>query len=161
MKHKIRSEKLKNAISDTDEFRLFQYLVYKFETTALKVTDVIADKLSQSFIALVLSMIIQLLAILDLRSISTIELTMRTMILSITIVCMRIVKRLINLKIEKLNSVVSSMINFVMIATILNLISSLKIYHFLIFKILLVFAALFWIASLINRGSDMYLDDEK
>lgn len=161
MKHKIRSEKLKNAISDTDEFRLFQYLVYKFETTALKVTDVIADKLSQSFIALVLSMIIQLLAILDLRSISTIELTMRTMILSITIVCMRIVKRLINLKIEKLNSVVSSMINVVMIATLLNLISSLKIYHFLIFKILLAFAALFWIASLINRGSDMYLDDEK
>lgn len=161
MKHKIRSEKLKNAISDIDEFRLFQYLVYKFETTALKVTDVIADKLSQSFIALVLSMIIQLLAILDLRSISTIELTMRTMILSITIVCMRIVKRLINLKIEKLNLVVSSMINVVVIATLLNLISSLKIYHFLIFKILLAFAALFWIASLINRGSDMYLDDEK
>ena len=161
MKHKIRSEKLKNAISDTDEFRLFQYLVYKFETTALKVTDVIADKLSQSFIALVLSMIIQLLAIFDFRSISTIEMTIRSMTLLITIVCMRIVKRSINLKIEQVSSIVSSSINIVMILTILNLISDLKIYHFLIFKLLLAFAALFWIASLINRGSDMYLDDEK
>ena len=161
MKHKIRSEKLKNAISDTDEFRLFQYLVYKFEATALKVTDVIADKLSQSFIALVLSMIIQLLAIFDFRSISTIEMTIRSMTLLITIVCMRIVKRSINLKIEQVSSIVSSSINIVMILTILNLISDLKIYHLPTLKLLLAFAALFWIASLINRGSDMYLDDEK
>lgn len=161
MKRKIHSERLKNVISDTDEFRLFQYLVYKFETIAMRVTEVIADKLSQSFIALTLSMLIQLLAVFDFKSISTIDLLIRSIILFITIVCMRILKRSINLKIEKISSIVSHMINLVMIATLLNLISNLKIYQILTFKVLLAFAALFWIASLINGGSDMYLDDEK
>ena len=161
MKRKIHSERLKNVISDTDEFRLFQYLVYKFETIAMRVTEVIADKLSQSFIALTLSMLIQLLAVFDFKSISTIDLLIRSIILFITIVCMRILKRSINLKIEKISSIVSRMINLVMIATLLNLISNLKIYQILTFKVLLAFAALFWIASLINGGSDMYLDDEK
>lgn len=161
MKRKIHSERLKNVISDTDEFRLFQYLVYKFETIAMRVTEVIADKLSQSFIALTLSTLIQLLAVFDFKSISTIDLLIRSIILFITIVCMRILKRSINLKIEKISSIVSHMINLVMIATLLNLISNLKIYQILTFKVLLAFAALFWIASLINGGSDMYLDDEK
>lgn len=161
MKRKIHSERLKNVISDTDEFRLFQYLVYKFETIAMRVTEVIADKLSQSFIALILSTLIQLLAVFDFKSISTIDLLIRSIILFITIVCMRILKRSINLKIEKISSIVSHMINLVMIATLLNLISNLKIYQILTFKVLLAFAALFWIASLINGGSDMYLDDEK
>lgn len=161
MTRKNQKERMKKVISETDEFRLFQYLVYKFEVIALKVTDVIADKLNQMLIALIFSIIIQFLAVFNLNEIDTNELLMRNIILIVTIVCIKIVKKSIDLKIDHINSFVTRMINIVMIATILNLISELKIYHFLIFKLLLAIAAIFWIASMINGGSDMYLDDKK
>lgn len=161
MTRKNQKERMKKVISETEEFRLFQYLVYKFEVIALKVTDVIADKLNQMLIALIFSIIIQFLAVFNLNEIDTNELLMRNIILIVTIVCIKIVKKSIDLKIDHINSFVTRMINIVMIATILNLISELKIYHFLIFKLLLAIAAIFWIASMINGGSDMYLDDKK
>lgn len=161
MTRKNQKERMKKVISETEEFRLFQYLVYKFEVIALKVTDVIADKLNQMLIALIFSIIIQFLAVFNLNEIDTNELLMRNIILIVTIVCIKIVKKSIDLKIDHINSFVTRMINIVMIATILNLISELKIYHFLIFKLLLAIAAIFWIASMINDGSDMYLDDKK
>ena len=161
MSRRNQNDRLKKMISDTEEFRMFQYLVYKFEITALKITDVIADKLCQLMIALILSLSIQSLAVFDISKIDTMEISIRSIFLLITLVCIRILKRAINLKNDRLNSFVSSTINIVMILTISNLISGLKIYHSLTFKLLVVFAALFWIASLINRGSDMYLDDEK
>lgn len=161
MTRKNQKERMKKVISETDEFRLFQYLVYKFEIIALKVTDIIADKLNQMLIALIFSVFIQFLAVFNINEIDTNELLMRNIILIVTIVCIKIVKKSIDLKIDHINSFVTRMINIVMIATILNLISELKIYHFLIFKLLLAIAAIFWIASVINSGSDMYLDDEK
>lgn len=161
MTRKNQKERMKKVISETEEFRLFQYLVYKFEVIALKVTDVIADKLNQMLIALIFSIIIQFLAVFNLNEIDTNELIMRNIVLIVTIVCIKIVKKSIDLKIDHINSFVTRMINIVMIATILNLISELKIYHFLIFKLLLAIAAIFWIASMINSGSDMYLGDEK
>ena len=161
MTHKNQKERMKKVISDTDEFRLFQYLVYKFEMIAFRVTDIIADKLNQMMIALIFSVFIQSLAVFNINEIDTNELTMRTIVLIVTIVCIKIVKKSIDLKTDHLNSFVTRMINIVMIATILNLISELKIYHFLIFKLLLAIAAIFWIASMINGGSDMYLDDKK
>lgn len=161
MTRKNQKERMKKVISETEEFRLFQYLVYKFEIIALKVTDIIADKLNQMLIALIFSIIIQFLAVFNLNEIDTNELLMRNIILIVTIVCIKIVKKSIDLKIDHINSFVTRMINIVMIATILNLISELKIYHFLIFKLLLAIAAIFWIASMINGGSDMYLDDKK
>ena len=161
MTRKNQKERMKKVISETEEFRLFQYLVYKFEIIALKVTDIIADKLNQMLIALIFSIIIQFLAVFNLNEIDTNELLMRNIILIVTIVCIKIVKKSIDLKIDHINSFVTRMINIVMIATILNLISELRIYHFLIFKLLLAIAAIFWIASVINSGSDMYLDDEK
>ena len=161
MTRKNQKERMKKVISETEEFRLFQYLVYKFEIIALKVTDIIADKLNQMLIALIFSIIIQFLAVFNLNEIDTNELLMRNIILIVTIVCIKIVKKSIDLKIDHINSFVTRMINIVMIATILNLISELKIYHFLIFKLLLAIAAIFWIASMINCGSDMYLDDKK
>lgn len=161
MTRKNQKERMKKVISETEEFRLFQYLVYKFEVIALKVTDVIADKLNQMLIALIFSIIIQFLAVFNLNEIDTNELIMRNIVLIVTIVCIKIVKKSIDLKIDHINSFVTRMINIVMIATILNLISELKIYHFLIFKLFLAIAAIFWIASMINSGSDMYLDDKK
>lgn len=161
MTRKNQKERMKKVISETEEFRLFQYLVYKFEIIALKVTDIIADKLNQMLIALIFSVFIQFLAVFNLNEIDTNELLMRNIILIVTIVCIKIVKKSIDLKIDHINSFVTRMINIVMIATILNLISELKIYHFLIFKLLLAIAAIFWIASMINGGSDMYLDDKK
>lgn len=161
MTRKNQKERMKKVISETEEFRLFQYLVYRFEVIALKVTDVIADKLNQMLIALIFSIIIQFLAVFSLNEIDTNELIMRNIVLIVTIVCIKIVKKSIDLKIDHINSFVTRMINIVMIATILNLISELKIYHFLIFKLLLAIAAIFWIASMINSGSDMYLDDKK
>ena len=161
MTRKNQKERMKKVISETEEFRLFQYLVYKFEIIALKVTDIIADKLNQMLIALIFSVFIQFLAVFNINEIDTNELIMRNIILIVTIVCIKIVKKSIDLKIDHINSFVTRMINIVMIATILNLISELKIYHFLIFKLLLAIAAIFWIASMINSGSDMYLDDEK
>lgn len=161
MTRKNQKERMKKVISETDEFRLFQYLVYKFEVIALRITDIIADKLNQMLIALIFSIIIQFLAVFNLNEIDTNELLMRNIILIVTIVCIKIVKKSIDLKIDHINSFVTRMINIVMIATILNLISELKIYHFLIFKLLLAIAAIFWIASMINGGSDMYLDDKK
>ena len=161
MKNKIRSERLKKALSETDEFRIFEYLVHKFVMIALRVTDAIADRLSQIVIALTISIMIQLLAVLNLSQISSIELTIRAIILFITIVCVKIMIRLKSLKIDQVNLFISTMISTVMISTVLNLFSSLKIYHSLIFKMFLTLAAIFWIASLINRGSDMYLDNEK
>lgn len=161
MTRKNQKERMKKVISETEEFRLFQYLVYKFEIIALKVTDIIADKLNQMLIALIFSVFIQFLAVFNLNEIDTNELLMRNIILIVTIVCIKIVKKSIDLKIDHINSFVTRMINIVMIATILNLISELKIYHFLIFKLLLAIAAIFWIASMINSGSDMYLDDKK
>lgn len=161
MTRKNQKERMKKVISETEEFRLFQYLVYKFEVIALRITDVIADKLNQTLIALVFSAFIQSLAVFNINEIDTNELTMRTIVLIFTIVCIKIVKKSIDLKIDHLNSFVTRMINIVMIATILNLISELRIYHFLIFKLLLAIAAIFWIASMINSGSDMYLDDKK
>ena len=161
MTRKNQKERMKKVISETEEFRLFQYLVYKFEVIALKVTDVIADKLNQMLIALIFSIIIQFLAVFNLNEIDTNELIMRNIVLIVTIVCIKIVKKSIDLKIDHINSLVTRMINIVMIATILNLISELKIYHFLIFKLFLAIAAIFWIASMINSGSDMYLDDKK
>lgn len=161
MTRKNQKERMKKVISETEEFRLFQYLVYKFEIIALKVTDIIADKLNQMLIALIFSVFIQFLAVFNINEIDTNELLMRNIILIVTIVCIKIVKKSIDLKIDHINSFVTRMINIVMIATILNLISELKIYHFLIFKLLLAIAAIFWIASMINSGSDMYLDDEK
>lgn len=161
MTRKNQKERMKKVISETEEFRLFQYLVYKFEIIALKVTDIIADKLNQMLIALIFSVFIQFLAVFNIDEIDTNELLMRNIILIVTIVCIKIVKKSIDLKIDHINSFVTRMINIVMIATILNLISELKIYHFLIFKLLLAIAAIFWIASMINSGSDMYLDDEK
>lgn len=161
MTRKNQKERMKKVISETEEFRLFQYLVYKFEIIALKVTDIIADKLNQMLIALIFSVFIQFLAVFNINEIDTNELLMRNIILIVTIVCIKIVKKSIDLKIDHINSFVTRMINIVMIATILNLISELKIYHFLIFKLLLAIAAIFWIASVINSGSDMYLDDEK
>lgn len=161
MTRKNQKERMKKVISETEEFRLFQYLVYKFEVIALKVTDVIADKLNQMLIALIFSIIIQFLAVFNLNEIDTNELIMRNIVLIVTIVCIKIVKKSIDLKIDHINSFVTRMINIVMIATILNLISELKIYHFLIFKLFLAIAAIFWIASMINGGSDMYLDDKK
>ena len=160
MTRKNQKERMKKVISETEEFRLFQYLVYKFEVIALKVTDVIADKLNQMLIALIFSIIIQFLAVFNLNEIDTNELIMRNIVLIVTIVCIKIVKKSIDLKIDHINSFVTRMINIVMIATILNLISELKIYHFLIFKLFLAIAAIFWIASMINSGSDMYLDDK-
>lgn len=161
MTRKNQKERMKKVISETEEFRLFQYLVYKFEIIALKVTDIIADKLNQMLIALIFSVFIQFLAVFNINEIDTNELLMRNIILIVTIVCIKIVKKSIDLKIDHINSFVTRMINIVMIATILNLISELKIYHFLIFKLFLAIAAIFWIASMINSGSDMYLDDEK
>lgn len=161
MTRKNQKERMKKVISETEEFRLFQYLVYKFEIIALKVTDIIADKLNQMLIALIFSIIIQFLAVFNLNEIDTNELIMRNIVLIVTIVCIKIVKKSIDLKIDHIDSFVTRMINIVMIATILNLISELKIYHFLIFKLLLAIAAIFWIASMINGGSDMYLDDKK
>lgn len=161
MTRKNQKERMKKVISETEEFRLFQYLVYKFEIIALKVTDIIADKLNQMLIALIFSVFIQFLAVFNINEIDTNELLMRNIILIVTIVCIKIVKKSIDLKIDHINSFVTRMINIVMIATILNLISELKIYHFLIFKLLLAIAAIFWIASMINSGSDMYLDDKK
>lgn len=161
MTRKNQKERMKKVISETDEFRLFQYLVYKFEVIALRITDVIADKLNQMLIALIFSVFIQFLAVFNINEIDTNELLMRNIILIVTIVCIKIVKKSIDLKIDHINSFVTRMINIVMIATILNLISELKIYHFLIFKLLLAIAAIFWIASMINGGSDMYLDDKK
>lgn len=161
MTRKNQKERMKKVIYETEEFRLFQYLVYKFEVIALKVTDVIADKLNQMLIALIFSIIIQFLAVFNLNEIDTNELIMRNIVLIVTIVCIKIVKKSIDLKIDHINSFVTRMINIVMIATILNLISELKIYHFLIFKLFLAIAAIFWIASMINSGSDMYLDDKK
>ena len=161
MTRKNQKERMKKVISETDEFRLFQYLVYKFEVIALRITDVIADKLNQMLIALIFSVFIQFLAVFNINEIDTNELLMRNIILIVTIVCIKIVKKSIDLKIDHINSFVTRMINIVMIATILNLISELKIYHFLIFKLLLAIAAIFWIASMINSGSDMYLDDKK
>lgn len=161
MTRKNQKERMKKVISETEEFRLFQYLVYKFEIIALKVTDIIADKLNQMLIALIFSVFIQFLAVFNINEIDTNELLMRNIILIVTIVCIKIVKKSIDLKIDHINSFVTRMINIVMIATILNLISELKIYHFLIFKLLLAIAAIFWIASMINGGSDMYLDDKK
>lgn len=161
MTRKNQKERMKKVISETEEFRLFQYLVYKFEIIALKVTDIIADKLNQMLIALIFSVFIQFLAVFNINEIDTNELLMRNIILIVTIVCIKIVKKSIDLKIDHINSFVTRMINIVMIATILNLISELKIYHFLIFKLLLAIAAIFWIASMINSGSDMYLDNEK
>lgn len=161
MTRKNQKERMKKVISETEEFRLFQYLVYKFEIIALKVTDIIADKLNQMLIALIFSVFIQFLAVFNINEIDTNELLMRNIILIVTIVCIKIVKKSIDLKIDHINSFVTRMINIVMIATILNLISELKIYHFLIFKLLLAIAAIFWIASKINGGSDMYLDDKK
>ena len=161
MTRKNQKERMKIVISETEEFRLFQYLVYKFEIIALKVTDIIADKLNQMLIALIFSVFIQFLAVFNINEIDTNELLMRNIILIVTIVCIKIVKKSIDLKIDHINSFVTRMINIVMIATILNLISELKIYHFLIFKLLLAIAAIFWIASMINGGSDMYLDDKK
>lgn len=161
MTRKNQKERMKKVISETEEFRLFQYLVYKFEIIALRVTDIIADKLNQMLIALIFSIFIQFLAVFNINEIDTTELTIRNIVLIVTIVCIKIVKKSIDLKIDHINSFVTRMINIVMIATILNLISDLKIYHFLIFKLLLVIAAIFWIASMINNGSDMYLDDKK
>lgn len=161
MTRKNQKERMKKVISETDEFRLFQYLVYKFEVIALRITDVIADKLNQMLIALIFSVFIQFLAVFNISEIDTNELLMRNIILIVTIVCIKIVKKSIDLKIDHINSFVTRMINIVMIATILNLISELKIYHFLIFKLLIAIAAIFWIASMINSGSDMYLDDKK
>ena len=161
MTRKNQKERMKKVISETEEFRLFQYLVYKFEIIALKVTDIIADKLNQMLIALIFSVFIQFLAVFNINEIDTNELLMRNIILIVTIVCIKIVKKSIDLKIDHINSFVTRMINIVMIVTILNLISELKIYHFLIFKLLLAIASIFWIASMINSGSDMYLDDEK
>lgn len=161
MTRKNQKERMKKVISETEEFRLFQYLIYKFEIIALKVTDIIADKLNQMLIALIFSVFIQFLAVFNINEIDMNELLMRNIILIVTIVCIKIVKKSIDLKIDHINSFVTRMINIVMIATILNLISELKIYHFLIFKLLLAIAAIFWIASMINGGSDMYLDDKK
>lgn len=161
MTRKNQKERMKKVIYETEEFRLFQYLVYKSEIIALKVTDIIADKLNQMLIALIFSVFIQFLAVFNINEIDTNELIMRNIILIVTIVCIKIVKKSIDLKIDHINSFVTRMINIVMIATILNLISELKIYHFLIFKLLLAIAAIFWIASMINGGSDMYLDDKK
>lgn len=161
MTRKNQKERMKKVIYETEEFRLFQYLVYKSEIIALKVTDIIADKLNQMLIALIFSVFIQFLAVFNINEIDTNELIMRNIILIVTIVCIKIVKKSIDLKIDHINSFVTRMINIVMIATILNLISELKIYHFLIFKLFLAIAAIFWIASMINSGSDMYLDDKK
>ena len=127
MTRKNQKERMKKVISETEEFRLFQYLVYKFEIIALKVTDIIADKLNQMLIALIFSVFIQFLAVFNINEIDTNELLMRNIILIVTIVCIKIVKKSIDLKIDHINSFVTRMINIVMIATILNLISELKI----------------------------------
>ena len=153
---KKRFDKLR-SFSDSTETQLF---VARFENISWKILMYLSDKINQTRITMILSLILSSLYLLDPSNLSGLNLLIRTslMILSILLVFVALKTKLVysSMGFEALSKVASSMRTVSTIVVLSSSIFAPEIYFSIFARSIEIACLVFLLASFINKSSDMY-----
>lgn len=143
-----------------EEITTLQLIQTKIENVSWRTLLKISDKIEQIRISTTISFILSTLYLFDMSDLSTTNITIRTVLMVVSIAMMipnlklDIVKNSMGL--ESTMKVASSMRLFAMIVMLSSLIFAPKIYSNIIIRSIEIVGLVFVIASFINKSSDMY-----
>ena len=143
-----------------EELTTLQLIQTKIENVSWRTLLKISDKIEQIRISTTISFILSILYLFDMSDLSTTNITIRTVLMIVSIAMMipnlklDIVKNSMGL--ESTMKVASSMRLFAMIVMLSSLIFARKIYSNILIRSIEIVGLVFVIASFINKSSDMY-----
>lgn len=144
----------------SEELTTLQLIQTKIENVSWRTLLKISDKIEQIRISTTISFILSILYLFDMSDLSTMNITIRTVLMIVSIAMMipnlkiDIVKKSMGL--ESTMKVSSSMRLVAMIVILSSLIFAPKIYSSMIIRSIEIVGLVFVIASFINKSSDMY-----
>ena len=158
--NKIDKSKQVEEFKDSTEFRTIQLFMIRFEHVGWYLAKIVSDKVEQSRIALILSIILSTLYLIDSSNLSSISQTVRFVILAISLLM-----TLVSFKLSLANRVmgydaVKRIVAVMQTCSVLSILASLvlapTIYASIFARCLEIVCLVFLLASFINKSSDMY-----
>lgn len=162
----FKKSEIKERIESSNEYNSFQMAVLYFEHFGLRFVNYVSEVKGQAVIALTLSLIFGLVSFFSISEMSSIEISMRLIMLSVSLAACVVSSRLKMVKETLGEENALRLIRFIQIVTFISMIMymtifRLKIYSSIYMKIFEILIALFLIASVINKNRDMYNSVEK
>lgn len=162
----FKKSEIKERIESSNEYNSFQMAVLYFEHFGLRFVNYVSEVKGQAVIALALSLIFGLVSFFSISEMSSIEISVRLIILSVSLIACVVASRLKMVKETLGEENAFRLIRFIQIVTFVSMIMymtilRLKIYSSIYMKIFEIMIALFLIASVINKNRDMYNSVEK
>lgn len=162
----FKKSEIKERIESSNEYNSFQMAVLYFEHFGLRFVNYVSEVKGQAVIALTLSLIFGLVSFFSISEMSSIEISTRLIMLSVSLVACVVSSRLRMVKETLGEENALRLIRFIQIVTFISMITymtifRLKIYSSIYMKIFEILIALFLIASVINKNRDMYNSVEK
>lgn len=157
---KINKSKTVEKFKDSNEFKMIEILMIRFEHVSLCAAKIVSDKVEQSKIALILSTILSSLYLIESSNLSSLNNLVRFAVLAISILMMivsfklKVVKNSIGY--DAVKRIVSVMQKCSVLSIILSLVFAPAIYSSIFAKCLEILCLVFLLASFINKSSDMY-----
>ena len=162
----FKDSEIKERIESSNEYNSFQMAVLHFEHFGLRFINYISEVKGQAVAALTLSLIFEIVSFFSISKMSSVEVSVRLIMLAISMIACIMSSRLKMVKETLGEENALRLIRFIQTITFITMITCmmvfrLKIYSSILMRILEILIALFWIASVINKNRDMYNSVEK
>lgn len=162
----FKDSEIKERIESSNEYNSFQMAVLYFEHFGLRFINYISEVKGQAVTALTLSLIFEIVSFFSISKMSSVEVSVRLIMLAISLIACVMSSRLKMVKETLGEENALRLIRFIQTITFITMITCmtvfrLKIYSSILMRILEILIALFWIASVINKNRDMYNSVEK